>query len=121
MPFMRLLAIALLTACLAACQNQSASVNEKSFIALGGEKQYVEITGTSSENPVLLFIHGGPGWPQTPHLRYFNADLAKSTILVAWEQSGCGKSLKENPNPAKVSLDQMVSDAHELTQILKKK
>lgn len=97
------------------------SVNERSFIELGGEKQYVEITGTSSTNPVLLFIHGGPGWPQTPHLRYFNADLTKSTILVAWEQSGCGKSFMTNPNPKNLSLEQIVSDAHELTQILKKK
>ena len=38
-------------------------VNEKTFVALGGQEQYVEITGASSKNPVLLFLHGGPGWP----------------------------------------------------------
>ncbi|HYF29552.1 MAG TPA: alpha/beta hydrolase [Chitinophagaceae bacterium] len=119
---------------IAACQDQSkktdgsfakngtdTAVNEKSFIELGGEKQYVEITGASSRNPVLLFIHGGPGWPQTPHLRYFNADLTKDVILVAWEQSGSGKSFMQNPEPKNLSLEQIVSDAHELTQILKKK
>ena len=47
-------------------------VDVKSFMLLGVEKQYVEITGESDKNPVLLFIHGGPGWPQTPQLRYFN-------------------------------------------------
>jgi proline iminopeptidase len=117
-----------------ACQNQSNSnktsaeesikdtaVNEQSLIALGGEKQYVEMTGASSKNPVLLFLHGGPGWPQTPHLRYFNADLTKSVILVAWEQAGCGKSYMHNPDPKNLSLEQLVQDAHELTQILKKK
>ena len=46
-------------------------IEEKSLIELGGEKQYVEINGESDKNPVLLFIHGGPGWPQTPQLRYF--------------------------------------------------
>lgn len=56
--------------------NSAKSINEQTFIKLGGEDQYVEITGKSDKNPVLLFIHGGPGWPQTPHLRYFNADLA---------------------------------------------
>ena len=97
------------------------AVDEKSFIELGGEKQYVEITGVSSKNPVLLFLHGGPGWPQTPHLRYFNSDLTKSVILVAWEQSGCGKSYMNNPEPKNLSLEQLISDAHQLTQILKKK
>jgi pimeloyl-ACP methyl ester carboxylesterase len=101
--------------------NDTTSINEKSFIKLGGEDQYVEITGASDKNPVLLFLHGGPGWPQTPHLRYFNSDLTKSVILIAWEQSGCGKSYMNNPNPKNLTLDQIVKDAHELTQILKKK
>lgn len=96
-------------------------INEKSYISLGGEEQYVEITGASDKNPVLLFIHGGPGWPQTPHLRYFNADLAKSVVLVAWEQSGCGKSYMKNPSPKNLTKEQIINDAHELTQILKKK
>lgn len=124
-----ILAFVLLTA----CQNRSSEkpeptkeqlstkIEERSFIELGGEKQYVEITGASSGNPVLLFLHGGPGWPQTPHLRYFNADLTKNIILVAWEQSGCGKSYMNDPNPKSLTLEKSISDAHELTQILKKK
>ena len=42
-------------------------------------------------------------------------------ILVAWEQPGCGKSYMHNPDPKDLSVDQLVSDAYELTQILKKK
>lgn len=101
--------------------NDTTGISERSFIDLGGEKQYVEITGVSKTNPVVLFIHGGPGWPQTPHLRYFNSDLTKYVTVVAWEQSGCGQSYINNPNPKKLSLNQIISDAHELTQILKKK
>jgi proline iminopeptidase len=89
------------------CQNQdnkstqtnesTAKVQEKTFVELGGEEQYVEMTGASEDLPVLLFLHGGPGWPQTPHLRYFNADLTKQMILVSWDQAGCGQSYKHNP------------------------
>lgn len=99
----------------------SATVNEQSFVELGGEKQYVEITGTTVDKPVLLFLHGGPGWPQTPHLRYFNADLTESMTLVAWEQRGCGKSFMNNPEAQNMSLDRIVEDGHELTQWLKEK
>jgi proline iminopeptidase len=104
------------------CQNQNVkSVQEKTFIELGGEKQYVEMTGVSDDLPVLLFLNGGPGWPQTPHLRYFNADLTKEMIVVSWEQAGCGQSYMLNPNPKELSVESLVNDAHELTLKLKEK
>ena len=95
------------------------SINEKLYIDLGGTKQYVEITGKSANDPILLFIHGGPGWPQTPFLRYFNADLTKKVILVSWDQRGCGLSYMKDPNASNISLKQIVADAHQLTQYLK--
>ncbi len=96
-------------------------VEEKSLMLLGGEKQYVEITGESDKNPVLLFIHGGPGWTETPQLRYFNSDLYKSYIVATWDQRGSGLSYKNNPNPGNMTLAQIIADAHELTQYLIKK
>ena len=103
-------------------QSESAKpVQEKTFVELGGEEQYVEMTGASDQLPVLLFLHGGPGWPQTPHLRYFNADLTEEMILVSWDQAGCGLSYQKNPNPKNLSIESLVSDAHELTLYLKKR
>jgi pimeloyl-ACP methyl ester carboxylesterase len=96
-------------------------VEEKGLISLGGTKQYVEISGLSDKNPVLLFIHGGPGWPQTPMLRYFNADLTKTFIVATWDQRGCGLSFLNDSLAQNVTLDQMVADGHELTQLLKNK
>lgn len=96
-------------------------IEEKIFIELGGEQQYVEIRGASDKNPVLLFIHGGPGWPQTPQLRHFNSDLTEDFVLVAWEQRGAGQSFMKNPEPGNMTLEQIVADGHELTQKLKEK
>lgn len=96
-------------------------IEEKFLMDLGGTRQYVEITGKSSEMPVLLFIHGGPGWPQTPQLRYFNSDLTKKFILATWDQRGCGQSFLYDSADQNVSLSQIVADAHELTQFLKEK
>jgi len=97
------------------------AIDERSFVTLGGEPQYVEITGASTKNPVLLFIHGGPGWPQTPQLRYFSSDLARDVTLVVWEQRGAGKSFMKDPEPKNVTLEQIVADGHELTQNLKQR
>ncbi|NNF00024.1 MAG: alpha/beta hydrolase [Pyrinomonadaceae bacterium] len=96
-------------------------VDEKSFVKLGGEEQYVEISSDSDKNPVLLFIHGGPGWPQTPQIRAFNSDISKDYTLVVWEQRGAGQSYVKNPNPENVTLKQIVADAKELTEQLKKR
>lgn len=111
------------------CGNQEANnettdaqpIEEKSFLKLGGEEQYVEITGASEDLPVLLFLHGGPGWPQTPHIRYFNADLAKEMIVVSWDQQGCGLTYLNNPNPKTLTVESLIDNAHELTLYLKKK
>ena len=107
------------------CKNQNNQkkipVDEKTFVSLNGEQQYIEVKGASNDLPLLLFLHGGPGWPQTPHLRYFNSDLAKEMILVSWDQAGCGRSYMQNPNPKNLSAESLVNDAHELTQYLKKK
>lgn len=130
MKYLILLATAVL---LLSCQNQNNGdgqeqqiestkpVHEKTFVTLGGEEQYVEMTGASDQLPVLLFLHGGPGWPQTPHLRYFNADLTKEMIVVSWDQAGCGLSYMKNPNPKNLSPESLINDAHELTQYLKEK
>lgn len=96
-------------------------VEEKVLITLGGTKQYVEITGVSDKNPVLLFIHGGPGWPQTPMLRYFNRDLTKSFIVATWDQRGCGLSFMNDSLARNITLPQIVADAYELTRLLKNK
>lgn len=117
---MKKIIVAILPALFVYCHHPSqASLKEKSLMELGGEKQYVEITGESDKNPVLLFIHGGPGWPQTPQLRYFNADLSTAFILATWDQRGCGKSYLYDSVAPNVTLEQIVADAHELTGYLK--
>lgn len=103
--------------------NQSSAnqptIHKQFYLELGKEEQYIEILSHSETNPVLLFIHGGPAWPQTPQLRYYSAELAKKYTLVIWEQRGAGKSYMKNPNPSNLSLQQILNDGHELTGWLK--
>lgn len=119
--FSLFIVLLLAAGCKPRTQPPGKKIEEKSMLLLGGENQYVEITGENDAAPVLLFIHGGPGWPQTPMLRYFNSELTKKYIVVSWDQRGCGKSYMNNPNPGNMTLQQVVSDAHELTAYLKKK
>lgn len=109
---------------LSSCQKQEehriASIHEKHFVELGGTEQYIEVISESLDNPVLLLVHGGPAWPQTPQTRYLNADLAKEYTLVLWEQRGAGQSYLRNPEPGGMSLEQIIADGHQATAWAKK-
>lgn len=95
------------------------AVDTSYYVTLGGVRQYVEIRGATNKLPVLLYLHGGPCMPATPLLRYHQAELSESFIVVSWDQRGCGRSAEIDPRPGEMTLERHVQDAHELTDHLK--
>jgi pimeloyl-ACP methyl ester carboxylesterase len=61
---------------------------------LGGMEQWILVQGEKESNPVLLFLHGGPGVPIIPFVRDFDvyATLQEHFVMVYWDQRGAGKS-----------------------------
>lgn len=88
-------------------------------VDLGGVEQWLIIRGQSVDNPVLLFLSGGPGGTEAGRVLRFNQELEKHFVVVIWEQRGCGKSyLSLNPQSA-LTVDQYVSDIIELSDMLR--
>ena len=90
-------------------------------VKLGGMDQWILIRGYDVSNPILLWLHGGPGAAQMPVAHHFNGDLEKDFIVVHWDQRGAGKSNPKDFDEQTMTLEQFISDAHELTQYLKKR
>jgi len=90
-------------------------------IMLGGSNQWIQIKGESAENPVLLFLHGGPGFAQTPYSHFDSKKLKKHFIVVNWDQLGAGKSYNKEINPKTMTVNKFLNDTYELVQYLKKK
>ncbi len=87
-------------------------------VTLGGAEQWVLIRGQDTSNPVLVFLHGGPGSPAIFYGRVAFKSLEQQFTVVTWDQRGCGKSYSADIDPQSVNFDQLFSDAHELVQLM---
>jgi len=87
-------------------------------ILIGGKEQSICIRGNNINNPILLFVHGGPGDAAMPLMIGINPDLEKDFIVVNWDQRGAGKSFYPFKESDSLDYSTFVSDANELTEIL---
>ncbi len=91
--------------------------DEKLTVELGGLAQKIHIKGTDDKNPVLLFLHGGPGVCNRHSIMTDHADLADTFTLVGWDQRGSGGSYK-NASAESLTIARLTDDAAELAEYL---
>jgi Predicted hydrolases or acyltransferases (alpha/beta hydrolase superfamily) len=96
------------------------SLVEKNFIEIGGIRQGFFIRSENPENPVLLFLHGGPGSPELPYSVAYESPerLEKYFTVCYWEQRGAGMSFSESVEQGTMTVAQMVEDARQMTNYL---
>lgn len=97
------------------------SVAEAGYVRLGGLEQWVMIRGENVANPVLVVLHGGPGFSDTTFLRYHTPELEKSFTVVYWDQRGTGRSYRPTIPRSSMTVAQFVADLDELVQIVRKR
>lgn len=83
-------------------------------VELGGVEQWILIRGRSVRNPVLLWLHGGPGSAQMPIAHEYASGLEDEFIVVHWDQRGAGKSNRRGFDSDTMTIDHFVEDAREL-------
>lgn len=91
-------------------------------IPVNGTQQWISIRGRNLDNPILLFIHGGPAAPEMPTSWTFQNGWEDYFTVVQWDQRGSGKTYLAN-DPAKIkptlSKAQIVSDAEAVVRYLR--
>ena len=97
-------------------------IDESSYVTLGGIEQWVTIRGEDRDNPVLLFLHGGPGDVTNPWSFMLFAPWEKHFTVVQWDERGAGRTLRKNgPGIAPtITIDRMVQDGIALAEYLRK-
>lgn len=100
----------------------SEGIEELFPLQVCGIEQWIHIRGRNRNNPVLLFVHGGPasggGWigtmdaVQRPWEDYFT--------VVQWDQRGMGKSDCVANEKTDASVDRIIEDANQVVRYLRR-
>ena len=96
-------------------------IDEAIFVKIGGIDQFVQIRGDNRANPVLLFLHGGPGISMVGLTTIFRP-WEKYFTVVQWDQRGDGKTYGRNGGADEalgMTIDRMTKDGLEVADFLR--
>jgi pimeloyl-ACP methyl ester carboxylesterase len=94
------------------------SISEKIRVEINGVEQGMFIQGKEIHNPVLLFVHGGPGMPEYWLTQRYPTNLEDHFTVVWWEQRGAGLSYDPDISPETMTAEQFVADTLAVTRYL---
>lgn len=99
--------------------DNSISVLEQ--VKINGTKQQIMIRGRDQNNPVIIYVHGGPGMSEIPYADKYEDLLEKDFTVVNYDQRGSGKSYHFNEDYSNLTADLLVDDLLELTDYISKR
>lgn len=86
-------------------------------VEIGGIKQWINIKGQDTSEPLLLWLHGGPGASEMSYANKFSNQLQNQFMVVQWDQRESGKTAELNHSPG-LSLTQINQDVYDITNYL---
>ncbi|WP_100006383.1 alpha/beta fold hydrolase [Staphylococcus pseudintermedius] len=89
---------------------------QKHYLTLNGHRQGIIIESRGTDKPILLVVHGGPGFPLYSFFRAHHIDLTDRYTVVFWDQRGTGMSYTRET----VEMADLISDSYQLIQFLRR-
>lgn len=94
-------------------------INESSYIDVNGSKQWIAIYGQDLSNPVILYLHGGPGMSTSAFSHVITRKWADRYTVAIWDQRNCGKSYCQDMGSIELSNELVMKDAMAVTDYLR--
>jgi pimeloyl-ACP methyl ester carboxylesterase len=90
------------------------------FVRVGGIEQWITIKGQDSDNPIVLYLHGGPGNVMSPFAVVAFKSWRRDLTLVMWDQRGAGRTYgKTGPSiEPTLTIDRLTQDGIEIAEYL---
>ena len=95
-------------------------IDEAMFVPIGGIDQWIQIRGQNRDNPVLLWLHGGPGFSTVIDTAEF-VSWEKDFTVVMWDQRGDGKTFEKYGRSVSgtMTMERMADDGIEVAEYLR--
>lgn len=93
-------------------------------VRLGGMEQWISIRGSDRSNPILIYVHGGPGAVEMGRSWPYQQGWEDYFTVVQWDQRGTGKTLRTNGVEATrptLSRERMADDLVELMALMRER
>jgi pimeloyl-ACP methyl ester carboxylesterase len=95
------------------------AVDRTVVLELGGVPQVVSVRGRDRDNPVLVFVHGGPGTPLMSTAWMWQRPVEEFFTMMHYDQRGAGRSFRlSDPDEVRPTMrpDRYVCDAVQLVE-----
>ena len=93
-------------------------INESMYVDINGTKQWISIYGKDRNNPVLLYLHGGPGSSTSEFDYVITRKWADIYTVVTWDQRNCGKSYSKEQDKTPLTRELFMTDGREMTEFI---
>lgn len=100
---------------------ESGSIPQKLSVLINGVRQGMVIRGEDVSNPVLLWVHGGPGMPDYPLTQRYPTDLEDLFTVVWWDQRGAALSFDSGIPAQTMTIEQYIDDTLAVTDCLRQR
>jgi pimeloyl-ACP methyl ester carboxylesterase len=94
------------------------SIAELTTVELGGQQQSILVRASDPDDPVLLYLSGGPGQSDLGYGRVLLEPLVADFVVVIWDQRGTGTSYGALDPSDTLTLDQAVADTIQLSALM---
>lgn len=85
-------------------------IQESTYIDIDGMKQFIQIRGEDADNPVMIFLHGGPASPMAYVSAWYQRPLEKDVTIINYDHRGCGRTYYANGCDANTNVDLLLGD-----------
>lgn len=99
----------------------SNSIHVLEQVKINGTGHEIMIRGEDLENPVILYLHGGPGASELSYAKKYQDLLESQFTIVNYDQRASGKSYHFFEDYSNLSADLLVEDALAVTDYITKR
>lgn len=97
------------------------SISEKVFVEVNNTEMGMIIKGKDVSNPVMLFVHGGPGMTEYFLEADYPTGLEDYFTVVWWDQRGAGLSYHGDIDESTMTAEQFIDDTIAVTNYLRER